>query len=255
MTGLAAHFLEPVCRNCGAALSTPFCAQCGQARARRFDLRAVGSEAWQGWRAFEWETVRAALRLIRRPGEVAREYVLGARRKHVHPLKLLLVAIGLLLVVQAHSGYFAAARDARVGRALALALEYGRWSFSLGLLAVFASSMLVLRRRAGFNATEHLVLAVYVQFLVLLAGIANLLPTLGAAVPAWHRAGSAWWMGAVEGAIVAFSFGQFFALGRRELLRLAGALALFLFLKWLLVWAYSRALVAVVLSQTSGAPP
>ena len=250
MTVLATHFSEPVCHNCGYEQRTPFCPSCGQQKARRFDLAAVRSEAWQGWRLFEFETLRAAWRLARRPGTVAREYVLGARKKHVHPLKLLLVAIGALLLVLAQSRYLHSA-NAQHSQAVELMREYAKWSFSLGIVAILATSLLVFRRVGGFNATEHLVLAVYVHFLVIAASVLNLLPTLLWHLP-WHKAASGLYMGVVEVAIVMIAFLQFFGLEwRRDGLRLLAAGVLFAALKWLLLRAYAVVLARIVLSQLS----
>ena len=247
MTAPASHFAAPVCRNCGHELRTPFCPACGQQKAKRFDLAAVRSEAWQGWRVFEWETLRGALRLARQPGTVAREYVLGARKKHVHPLKLLLVAIGLLLLVRAYTPYDSSSR-AGMSQVLDLVREYGKWSFSLGIVAILAASWLALRGRGAFNATEHLVLAVYVHFLVILASTLNLLPLLVVGREAVPGAV----MHAVEAAIVVIAFRQFFQLEwRRDAVRLLAAGALFASLKWLLVLAYAQAVVRIVLSQVS----
>ena len=246
MTVPATHFSEPVCRNCGFEQRTPFCPACGQPKAKRFDLAAVRSEAWQGWRWFEWETLRGALRLARQPGTVAREYVLGARKKHVHPLKLLLVAIGLLLLVRAYTPYDRSTH-AGMSQALALVREYGKWSFSLGIFAIFAASWLVFRRR-GFNATEHLVLAVYVHFLVIVATTLNLLPLLVVGREALPQMA----VNAVEAIIVALAFRQFFRLqGRRDAALLLLAAALFAAIKWWLVVAYAHAVVRLVLSQAS----
>lgn len=251
MTVLASHFSEPLCRNCGFEQRTPYCPACGQQKAKRFDLGAVRTEAWQGWRLFEMETLRGALRLVRRPGTVAREYVLGARKKHVHPLKLLLVAIGVLLLVRAYTPFDASTHAAQ-NSVLILIREYGKWSFSLGIVAIFGASWLVCRRSGAFNATEHLVLAVYVHFLVIAASVVNLLPTLRG------YAGLPWFaMNTLEALIVALAFKQFFQLRwRRDALRLLLAGVLFAAIKALLLRAYAYALLRLVLSQVStGATP
>jgi hypothetical protein len=248
------HFAAPLCRNCGATLDTPFCAQCGQPRAKRFGVAAVGSEAWQNWRWFELDTLRSALRLIAKPGTVAREFVLGARKKHVHPLKLLLVAIGLLLLVLAQSRYLDSA-DANLSRVMALVRDYAKWSFSLGIVAIFSASMLVFRRRLGHNATEHLVLATYIHFLIVAASVINLLPTLVWHTPAFlaaHKAASTIYMNFVEAAIVMLALRQFFLIELpREAWRLLLAGLAFAAIKWLLLRLYAMALVKIVIAQTT----
>lgn len=80
------------CANCGAVLTGPFCAQCGQARE---DIRRpawhlltdlLGSLfAWEG----KFFTTLAAL--IRRPGQVARAYVDGKRNSYTAPIRIYLI--------------------------------------------------------------------------------------------------------------------------------------------------------------------
>lgn len=248
----AAHFDAPVCRNCGAAMATPYCGRCGQKRAQRLDLGAVRAEAWQSYRVFEFGIVKAAWRLAHSPGVVAREYVLGARARHVHPLKLLLVAIGVQLLVLARTHHLDT-RDAQLSQVMELVRAYANWSFSLGIFAIVGASLLVLRWRHAYNLTEHLVLGVYVHFLVIVANILNQLSVLAFLDPAFlalHRQWSAWPMDGVEAAIMVFAFAQFFRLDAvRDALRLLLAAAAFVALKYLLVRLYSYALVKFVLAQ------
>lgn len=241
----AAHFAAPVCRNCGAALHSPFCGECGQPRARRFGVRAVGGEAWQNYRLFELEIVQSAWRLLRAPGRVAREFVLGARSRHVHPLKLLLASIAALLLVLNQAAYLDS-QYGNVNLAMQTIKAYANWSFSLGIVAIVAASTLVLRWRQPFNFTEHLVLGVYAHFLVISANVLNLLPTLVWRSPEWlaaHKAAANLYMPLIEMALVGATFRQFFALrGRGENLRLFAAVAVFAVLKWALIRLYATAL-------------
>ena len=248
----AAHFAAAACRNCGAALATPYCGECGQQKATRFGLRAVGSEAWQAWRWFELDVLRSAWRLLIAPGHVAREYVLGARKRHVHPLKLLLLVAGLLLLVLSRGGLLAsdAAAEERV---LVQVRAWSNWSFSLGIVAMFAAVALAFAGR-GYNATERLVLALYAQVLVLGAALANHLPTLLLQAPAFvaaHRAWSPWFMNAVGVAVLLLAATQFFGLHlRRDGARLLLAAVLYLGLRWLLLLGYGRLVVRLVLGPS-----
>lgn len=247
-----AWFAAPLCRNCGTVLPTKFCGHCGQQKAVRFNVAAVGGEAWTTWRLFELDVLKSAWRLLSKPGTVAREYVLGSRKKHVHPLKLLLVAIGVLLLVLAQGNYLASA-NANVSRAMELVRSYANWSFSLGIVAILATSLLVFRRRGGYNPTEHLVLAVYCHFLVICAAIANLLPTLVWRAPAWLAAHKAWsgvYMDVIEAGLVMLAFRQFFLVDlRRDWWRLLLAGVLFAALKWGLLRLYAMVLVKIVMAQ------
>jgi hypothetical protein len=248
----AAHFAAPVCHNCGAALASAFCGACGQKRAQRLDFAAVRSEAWQSYRLFELSIVKGALRMLRMPGVVAREFVLGARAKHVHPLKLLLIAIGLLLLVLARTDALAS-QEAHVSHARELVRAYANWSFSLGILAIVGASVAVLRWRQPFNLTEHLVLGVYTHFLVIVANLVNRLPLLVWRAPefvALHKLWSAWPMDVVEALVVVCVFRQFFQLSwRRDGWRLLLVALVFIAFKAALLKLFGKVLAKIVLAQ------
>lgn len=246
-----AFFAAAICRNCGAALSGPHCAECGQKKAARLGIGTLRGEVWEKLRLFELDQLQSALRLLTGPGKVARDYVFGVRKRHTHPLKLLLVAIGLLLVVLAQTRYLNSA-DAQVSKVLETVRKYAEWSFSLGLVAIWAASMSGFRRLLGYNATEHLVLALYTQFVVILANVLNQLPLLILRSPAWlawHKQWSGWYMGTLELGVVLLALGQFFLVDlRRQWWRLALAGAVYVAGKKLLLYAYAWVLVKIVLA-------
>lgn len=247
----ADYFAAPICRNCNAALDGPYCSQCGQRRASRLQFGVVRAEAWQSYRVFEFGLLRAAWRLARAPGHVAREYVMGARTRHIHPLKLLLPAIGVLLLVLTQANHLSSAH-AQLSQAMEWVRMYANWSISLGVFAIFIASALVLRWRQPYNLTEHLVLAVYAHFLVVCANLLLWLPALlwhGPAFQAWHQWFRIWPMDTIEAAIVAIVCAQFFRFPWRQRwpqLLLAG-LAYGAF-KFLLVRLYSLAVIKWVLA-------
>jgi hypothetical protein len=249
---LVAWFEADTCRNCGADLSGKYCSACGQEKAARLGQSAVRKEAWDKLRVYENDLVRSTLRVFHAPGTVAREFVLGMRKRHVHPLKLLLAAIAVLLIVLAQTRYLSSS-SVSVNKALEVIKKYADWSFSLGVVAILASSWLVFGRRLGYNLVEHLVLAVYTHFLVLCAAILNLLPLLmwrDAAWLAWHKQYSGYWMTVIELGVVALAFTQFFHIEtRRDVLRLTLATALFYGIKKSLLWLYAWTLVKLVLAN------
>ena len=169
-----AYFDVEVCRNCAAPLLTPFCGACGQKKARRLSWRDLRRETWEHWRLFEISSVQTLRRLITQPGYVAREYVMGMRKKHMHPLKLLAFLVVILILVLARNSFFeyfhySTRADAEVDRMAKLVQAYANWSFTTGIGAIFIASWSVYRRRLGYNSIEHLVLAVYCQILILAA--------------------------------------------------------------------------------------
>ena len=249
---LSAHFSAPVCRNCGGALETPYCPACGQKKATRFGWSEVRGEAWDKLRWFEGDMVKAALRVTLAPGAVARAYVLGERKQHVHPLKLLLAAIVLLLVVIHQTEFFGSASPG-LSKALELVQAYSKWSFSIGIVAILAASLLVFRRRGGFNVVEHLVLATYTHFVILTANILNLLPLYvwtGAEAVKAHRAVSGYYMSGIEACIVFAAFTQFFAIDlRRQWWWPLIGTAVFYAIKKGALYLYGRAVIRIVMTQ------
>lgn len=246
------HFEAAICRNCGAPRAAPFCGECGQKAVSRFGGGDLLREAWQSWRLFETSLVHAGLRLLRSPGAVAREYVLGARKRHTHPLSLLLIAVGALLVLLDRTGYLTAGQKELEG-AMKVVVAWSRWSFSLGLFAVLAATWCVFRRRLGYNPVEHLVLAVYVQCLIVAANAVHLLPLLLPDtmhwVPLWRKA-ALWTMSPIEWAIVAVACRQFFRLQwRRDAWRIALVLGAYIAIKKLLLLAYGRVVLYAATGQ------
>ena len=243
------------CRNCGAPLDTPYCGQCGQARAQRIGLRDLREEAWIRWRWFDKLSAQTALRLFTGPGRVAREYVLGARSRHFHPLKLLLVAVGLLLVALARANYLQShSQDQEVvSRAMELAASYGKWSFSLGIAAILAASLTIFPRRLGYNPIEHLVLAAYCHAVILLLVMLNMLPLMFDPQPefvAAHKLASSYYLFAIKAVVVGLAFTQFFVLDlRREWWRLLVAVMVFIVVNWALMHAYGQALSWYILNH------
>lgn len=246
------YFDAAICRNCNAPLTTKFCSQCGQKKAGRFGAANLRDEAWEKLRWFEADMAKAALRVSLMPGAVARDYVLGARKAHVHPLKLLLAAIVILLVVIAQADYLRTS-DPTLSKAVVLVQSYSKWSFSLGILAILIASNVVFWARQGFNFVEHLVLATYTQFVVIVANILNMSPLLIHTSPELvkqHQAVSAYYMDWVEAGIVLLAFGQFFAVDwrRQWWWPMLGA-AVFYLTKEGLLYLYARAVIRIVLSQ------
>lgn len=251
-----ALFTSAHCLNCGAVLSGPFCTQCGQKKATRIGARTVRDEAWSRFRWFEWTLIRNALRVLPQPGTMAREYVLGMRKDHIHPLSLLFLMIGLLLVVLGHTGYLQPKFPSEVAaRMYALVASYSKWSFSLGVVAAFASIWAVFRRRLGYNATELLALALYCQSVFIALQIINQLPLVVANSPGlltWHRAWSPWYMTALQALTLMVALRQFYLIDPlREGWRLLLAGMLFAVLKWQATQLYARGVVELVLWQMS----
>jgi hypothetical protein len=247
-----ALFDTTACLNCNAPLTGPYCAQCGQKKAGRMGAATVRKEAWARFRWFEWDAIRKALRVLPQPGAMAREYVRGQRKDHPHPLTLLFLSIGFLLVVLARTDYLQPAFPSEAAaRMYELVKGYSKWSFSLGAVAAFASTWLVFRRRGGYNATELLALALYCQAVFIALQMANQVPLVLAHSPEllkWHKQWSPWYMTALQAAVFMGALAQFYQLNaRRDAVRLVVAGAMFALLKWQATQWYARGVVEFVL--------
>ncbi len=90
---------ETACLNCGAPLTGPYCASCGQQAHVHRTLTALWHDIAHGVFHFEgkvWETLPL---LAWRPGEVTRRYIHGERARFISPLALFLFSIFLMFAV------------------------------------------------------------------------------------------------------------------------------------------------------------
>ena len=84
------------CANCGAKLTGPFCAQCGQHAYPRRKLVHVIAELAHGLFYLETKTWRTLPMVVFRPGTLTRDYVFGKRARYLSPLTMFLFAIFLM---------------------------------------------------------------------------------------------------------------------------------------------------------------
>jgi hypothetical protein len=249
-----AWFDQGTCLNCGAAMSSAYCGACGQKMARRFVWRDIRTESWDRLRLFEMKSVRTLRRLVVSPGTVARNYVLGQRSAYMHPLKLLVATVAILVVMLASSQYFNVYadvnRDAVVKRMATQVLAYSNWSFSLGILAILAAARLTFRNKLGYNLIEVTVLAIYCQSVVLAFISINLLPTLIWHDPAFiliHKAASQIYVPGLKILVVAVAYRQFYLLSwRSDWPRLVLACMMFAAINWTLLRIYAWAIFWLV---------
>jgi hypothetical protein len=87
---------EGDCQNCGAKLSGPFCAQCGQHAYPRRKLIHVIGELMHGLFYLETKTWRTLPMVLVRPGTLTRNYVYGKRARYLSPLTMFLFSIFLM---------------------------------------------------------------------------------------------------------------------------------------------------------------
>jgi hypothetical protein len=87
---------EGDCANCGAKLTGPFCAECGQHAYPRRKLIHVIGELAHGIFYLETKTWRTLPMVVFRPGTLTRNYVYGKRARYLSPLTMFLFAIFIM---------------------------------------------------------------------------------------------------------------------------------------------------------------
>ncbi|MES2120364.1 MAG: DUF3667 domain-containing protein [Pseudomonadota bacterium] len=87
---------ERKCLNCGAPLTGPYCAQCGQKSHVHRSLRAFMGDFIAGILNFEGKFWRTLPMLAWRPGQLTRRYIDGERARFISPIALFLFSVFLL---------------------------------------------------------------------------------------------------------------------------------------------------------------
>jgi hypothetical protein len=91
--GRDGHTHEKNCLNCGAALTGPFCAACGQKAHIHRSVRAFFQDFLQGLFNFEGKIWRTLPMLALKPGEMTRRYIAGERARFISPVALYLFTV------------------------------------------------------------------------------------------------------------------------------------------------------------------
>ena len=172
------------CANCGAALTGPFCAACGQ-QDKPLDppVRHFATEFAQELFDVDGRLLRSFRRVLFSPGFLTREHVEGRRVPWLSPLKLYLLASVAMFSAQAlaGSGEFRLETEgdvravheklremgyANLGE-LQRAVETARVTWVPRIMFVlvpfFAGLVALLERRAGRRYPAHLVFALHVH--------------------------------------------------------------------------------------------
>jgi Protein of unknown function (DUF3667) len=95
---------DAVCLNCGARLSGPFCAACGQQAHVHRTLSAIWHDILHSVLHFDGKFWRTLPLLVFKPGELTRRYVHGERAKFVSPMAIFLFSIFLMFAVFSFTG-------------------------------------------------------------------------------------------------------------------------------------------------------
>jgi len=91
--GSDTHTHEKNCLNCGAPLTGPYCATCGQKAHIHRSVRGFLQDFVQGLFNFEGKFWHTLPMLVWRPGEMTRRYIAGERARFISPVALYLFTV------------------------------------------------------------------------------------------------------------------------------------------------------------------
>lgn len=95
---------DHVCLNCHAALSGPYCGNCGQKAHVHRTLSAIAHDVLHSVFHFDGKFLRTLPLLLFKPGELTRRYIHGERAKFVSPMAIFLFSIFLMFAVFSFTG-------------------------------------------------------------------------------------------------------------------------------------------------------
>lgn len=124
---------EP-CANCAAPVTTPFCGECGERRRApdSLSMRRLAGDAFEHATSLDVRLVRTLATLVRRPGEVTRAWVAGARSRYTPPLQLFLLLNVVFFLAAPRLGLFRYEISAPYAASLQERVERGPPARSLG---------------------------------------------------------------------------------------------------------------------------
>jgi hypothetical protein len=92
------------CPGCGGPIPERFCGRCGEARAEpgALRLRHLAGELFEHLTSLDFRIVQTLWALVRRPGSLTRDFVLGRRNGRTRPLALYLLVSGAFFLLSPH---------------------------------------------------------------------------------------------------------------------------------------------------------
>jgi len=93
------------CSNCGGKLTGPYCSHCGQkAGTTRLSVTGIARGAFNALTDLDSKLPRTVLELTLNPGQVALNYVKGARVAYVNPVKYCIAVFAVILALMHVTG-------------------------------------------------------------------------------------------------------------------------------------------------------
>ncbi len=159
------------CLNCGAKLTTRFCGECGQEKARRITFKELFKTAQRAIFEFESPFLKTFITMTISPGRVCRDYIEGKRASYFNPIKyafwsmtffIFMTALTEQSIGELATSAFSSSitpETQRFGEALTQILESSMWFLTFFYAAIFAMLLRVFFIKEGVKFTEFYVLA------------------------------------------------------------------------------------------------
>ena len=165
---------EQQCTNCGNEFNGRFCNKCGQKVTHRITLAHLGHDLLHAFTHADKGIFFLFVQLFKKPGTVAREYIIeGKRKKYFLPFQYMLI-IGTIAAFVAVNSHFIEYTTVALGNAqiyserqLAFMQKINAWQsryyniMILAQLPFYAFATFLVFRRHKLNYAEHLTLQTF----------------------------------------------------------------------------------------------
>ena len=166
---------EQLCTNCGNAFQGTFCNQCGQKLTHRITMAHIGHDMLHAFTHADKGFFFLFIQLFKRPGIVAREYIIeGKRKKYFMPFQYMLIIGTIAAFVAVNSEFIEQTTRALgdtqhySGRQMAFIQKVNAWQSKyynimiLFQLPFYALASFLVFKRHRLNYAEHLTLQTFV---------------------------------------------------------------------------------------------
>ena len=165
-----------VCNNCGTEYIDAYCNHCGQKATHRITLGHLGHDLVHAFTHADKGIVHLFLELFKRPGIVAREYILeGKRKKYFNPVQYLFILASVatfVLIATDFMDQYMQSNPFQTGRLSERQVRFQQQYlhiltryFNIVLILqipFFAAASLLVYRKYRLNYAEHLTLHTFI---------------------------------------------------------------------------------------------
>lgn len=159
------------CLNCGAKLTTPFCGECGQEKARRITFKELIKTAQRALLEFDSPFLHTFMKMTVKPAQVCKDYIEGKRARHFNPIKYAFWSITFLVFLSAFSGQSLAdhftliteqssSLRSELSQNLGKLVESSIFFFAFLQAGILALFLKLFFRKTGYNLTELYLLSI-----------------------------------------------------------------------------------------------